>query len=105
MGLPKVVHDAVDVAYNHHERLDGRGYPRGLVGYQIPYNAKIFAIADTYDAITSYRAYDSARSSMNALEIIHRYSGELFAISKELPDGTFGVCIQRFIENGLVLGY
>jgi hypothetical protein len=32
-------------------------------------------------------------------------SGELFAISKELPDGTFGVFIQRFIENGLVLGY
>jgi hypothetical protein len=42
---------------------------------------------------------------MNALEIIHRYSGELFAISKELPDGTFGVYIQRFIENGLILGY
>ncbi|CAN0604027.1 unnamed protein product, partial [Ectocarpus sp. 12 AP-2014] len=56
MALPRVVHATIDVAYNHHERLDGKGYPRGLVDYQIPYFAKIVAIVDTYDAITSNRS-------------------------------------------------
>ncbi|MGQ7270125.1 HD-GYP domain-containing protein [Marinobacter nauticus] len=78
MALPKVVHATIDVAYNHHERLDGKGYPRGLVDYQIPYFAKIVAIVDTYDAITSNRAYDRGRSSMEALEIIHRFRGTQF---------------------------
>lgn len=52
---------AVDVAHTHHERLDGKGYPRGLSASQIPYYAKVIALADCYDAITSSRSYDSAR--------------------------------------------
>lgn len=47
MALPKVVHATIDVAYNHHERLDGKGDPRGLKAHQIPYFAKIMAIVDT----------------------------------------------------------
>jgi HD-GYP domain-containing protein (c-di-GMP phosphodiesterase class II) len=78
MGLPRVVHAAIDVAYNHHERLDGKGYPRGLKEHQIPYLAKIVAIVDTYDAITSDRTYDKGRSSMEALEIIYRFRGTQF---------------------------
>ena len=179
MGLPKVVHAAIDVAYNHHERLDGKGYPRGLTDSQIPYLAKIVAIVDTYDAITSDRTYDKGRSSMEALEIIYRFrgtqfdpdlakefvlmigiyppgsiveltsgeaaivvhsnpknrrkpgimvvrdtnklrptkyrlldlsvnprddQGEPFTIAKELPDGTHGIILQKFINNGLKLG-
>ena len=69
---------AVDVAHTHHERLDGKGYPRGLVGSQIPYYAKIIALADCYDAITSSRCYDSARASMEALDIIYKCRGVQF---------------------------
>jgi len=91
------------------------------VDYQTPYNAKVVAIADTYDAITSnpknrrkprimlVRTADKKRIPKYAMLDLDLHpktvSGELFAISKELPDGTFGVFIQRFIENGLVLGY
>lgn len=66
-----VEHSAIDVAYSHHERVDGTGYPRALQAYQIPYYAKLVAIVDTYDAITSNRTYDTGRASMAALEIIY----------------------------------
>ncbi len=69
---------AVDVAHTHHERLDGQGYPRGLVASQIPYYAKIVALADSYDAITSSRCYDGARASMEALDIIYKCRGVQF---------------------------
>ena len=62
---------AVDVAYSHHERLDGQGYPRGVDSSQIPYFAKIVAVADTYDAITSDRCYKEGLSSLKAFEILH----------------------------------
>lgn len=84
MSLPKVVHATVDVAYNHHERLDGQGYPRGLKAEQIPYWAKLVSVVDAYDAITSARVYDRARSSMEALEIIYRGRGSQF--DAELAD-------------------
>ena len=69
---------AVDVAHTHHERLDGKGYPRGLTASQIPYYAKIIALADCYDAITSSRCYDGARASMEALDIIYKCRGVQF---------------------------
>lgn len=69
---------AVDVAHTHHERLDGKGYPRGLTESQIPYYAKIIALADCYDAITSSRCYDGARASMEALDIIYKCRGVQF---------------------------
>lgn len=69
---------AVDVAHTHHERLDGKGYPRGLSASQIPYYAKVIALADCYDAITSSRSYDSARASMEALDIIYKCRGVQF---------------------------
>lgn len=64
-------HYTIDVAYSHHERVDGTGYPRALQAHQIPYYAKLVAIVDTYDAITSSRVYDTGRASMEALEIIY----------------------------------
>ncbi|MEE4245704.1 MAG: HD-GYP domain-containing protein [Kangiellaceae bacterium] len=69
---------AIDVAYCHHERLDQQGYPRGLQQHQIPYYAKLISITDTYDAITSSRVYDNARSSMVALDIIYKNRGRQF---------------------------
>lgn len=62
---------AVDVAYSHHERVDGKGYPRGITSEKIPYFAKIVAITDAYDAITSNRCYRNGSSSLEALRIIY----------------------------------
>jgi HD-GYP domain-containing protein (c-di-GMP phosphodiesterase class II) len=47
--------DAADLVLSHHERCDGTGYPRGLQGEQIPLSARIFAVADAFDAMTSPR--------------------------------------------------
>ncbi|XOZ32723.1 HD-GYP domain-containing protein [Halomonadaceae bacterium KBTZ08] len=69
---------AVEVAYSHHERMNGTGYPCGLLAHQIPYFAKIVAIADAYDAMTSERVFDAARSSKEALEIIYEQRGDQF---------------------------
>jgi putative nucleotidyltransferase with HDIG domain len=49
--------EALDIPYCHHERWDGSGYPRGLIGEQIPLAARIFAVVDVYDALTSHRPY------------------------------------------------
>ncbi|WP_020409898.1 HD-GYP domain-containing protein [Hahella ganghwensis] len=69
---------AIDVAHSHHERIDGRGYPRQLQEHQIPYFAKMISLADCYDAITSNRCYDSGRASMEALDIIYKCKGTQF---------------------------
>ncbi len=61
---------AVDVAFSHHERIDGTGYPRGLPGHKIPYYAKIIAVVDAYDAINSDRCYSKGRSTMETLRIL-----------------------------------
>jgi hypothetical protein len=62
----------------HHERWDGGGYPRGLKGEEIPLPARIFAVADVYDAITSDRPYASAESQDAALAFISANSGSQF---------------------------
>ncbi|WP_404361961.1 HD-GYP domain-containing protein [Marinobacter sp.] len=69
---------AIDVAHSHHERMDGKGYPRGLEQHQIPWFAKIVGIVDAYDAITGNRVYDSAKSSRQALDIIYKCRGVQF---------------------------
>lgn len=70
--------DSTDVVLMHHERFDGSGYPQGLKGDAIPLRARIFAIADTLDAITSERPYQRASSFESAREIIRRLSGTAF---------------------------
>ncbi len=62
----------------HHERFDGSGYPHGRAGDEIPLLARIVAVADAYDAITSERAYQPALPSDYALEEIRTYSGTQF---------------------------
>ncbi|QWF71936.1 HD-GYP domain-containing protein [Methylomonas paludis] len=69
---------AREVVECHHEKFDGSGYPRGLVGKQIPVNARIFAIVDVFDALTSVRPYKSAWSINEALTHLQAYSGSHF---------------------------
>jgi response regulator RpfG family c-di-GMP phosphodiesterase len=68
----------VDVVRAHHERWDGRGYPDGLAGEQIPLSARIFAVADALDAITSDRPYRSARGWSDAVDEIVGQAGSQF---------------------------
>jgi PAS domain S-box-containing protein len=69
---------ALDIPYCHHERWDGTGYPRGLQGEQIPLAARIFALADTWDALISERRYHSAWSEDRVLEHIRSLMGSQF---------------------------
>ena len=69
---------ASDIATYHHERWDGTGYPRGLKGSEIPLSARIMAIADVYDALTSERCYKKAFSVEEAIRIIKEESGTHF---------------------------
>ncbi len=64
--------DVPSIAAGHHERYDGNGYPQGLRGNDIPLGARILAVADVLDAITSKRHYRSAMSIQNALAIVNR---------------------------------
>jgi HD-GYP domain-containing protein (c-di-GMP phosphodiesterase class II) len=66
-SLPGILH--------HHERYDGKGYPHGLKGEEIPFLARIIAVADTFDAITSNRAYRSAKAAEKALAIVKEVTG------------------------------
>lgn len=70
--------DLLAAVGGHHERWDGRGYPRGLEGDQIPALARVMAVADTYDAMTSHRAYRNALAHDKAMEEIRRCSGTQF---------------------------
>ena len=69
---------ALDIPYCHHEKWDGTGYPRGLKGENIPIAARIFAVADVWDAITSDRPYRKGWSKESALEHIMDQSGKYF---------------------------
>jgi len=70
--------DAAEIVYSHQERWDGTGYPRGLKGAEIPLGARIFAIADTLDAITCDRPYRAAQSYQAAREEIERWARRQF---------------------------
>jgi len=72
------LHEAAEIVYAHQEHYDGSGYPRGLKGEQIPLGARIFAVADTLDAITSDRPYRKATSFAAARLEIKRCSGTQF---------------------------
>lgn len=69
---------ASDVAYTHHEKFDGSGYPRGLQGTDIPLVGRLMAVADVYDALTSKRVYKEAMSHEEAVEIIKKGIGGHF---------------------------
>lgn len=68
----------LDVVRHHHERWDGAGYPDGLAGEEIPLAARIAAVADTYDAMTTSRPYRAARTSAQAVAEIESEAGRQF---------------------------
>ncbi len=70
--------NVVDYAYYHHERFDGLGYPEGINGGQIPIEAQIIQVADSYDAMTSKRSYRDALEKTEALKILEEESGKQF---------------------------
>lgn len=77
-GGTRLLYIARDMAYCHHERWDGTGYPNGLKGDEIPLYARILTIVDVYDALTSRRTYKEPFSHQTALDIIMEGQGSLF---------------------------
>ncbi len=92
----KFLSEAAEIVYAHHERYDGRGYPTGLCGEDIPLGARVFAVADAFDAMTSNRPYRRALSTDSACEEITSNSGSQFdpAVVE-----AFLKCLPRWIAN------
>ncbi len=78
LGNTSFLHVAREIAYTHHERWDGSGYPEGLKGEQIPVPGRLMALADSYDALTSKRVYKSRIPHEKAVEIIIQEKGSHF---------------------------
>ena len=87
--------EAIPYVLYHHERWDGSGYPTGKAGEEIPVEARVLAVADAFDAMTSDRPYRRARSHGEALAEVDRCSGTQFdpAIAR--------VFLELFAEAGL----
>ncbi|MBI5905886.1 MAG: HD domain-containing protein [Deltaproteobacteria bacterium] len=78
------------IVLSHHERFDGKGYPRGLQGSHIPLGARLFAVIDVYDALTTDRVYHTGRTHAEALENItdgagSRFDPEVVAAFRKIP--------------------
>ena len=85
---------AREVVRSHHERWDGTGYPDRLAGERIPLSARVFAVADTFDALTSDRPYRAAASFRDARRVIAAASGTQFDPTvaeafDDIPDARF----------------
>lgn len=78
LGPLKPLAPVVTLVLAHHERFDGRGYPRGLAGTDIPLGARILAIADAFDAMTAFGYYQPTRSPEAALEVLRSEAGRQF---------------------------
>lgn len=78
LGSVPFLSDAIKVVWAHHEKYDGTGYPRGQAGHEIPLVARIFAVADAFDALTSNRPYQKAVSLDEAKRQIQAGSGTHF---------------------------
>ena len=70
--------EAIEAIHLHHERIDGRGYPLGLKGSEIPEFARIIAVADAFDSMTTTRSYRGARSVADAIDELRRCKGSQF---------------------------
>ena len=78
VGKLKLFHSVADIVRHHHERFDGKGYPDGLQGQEISLGARIVAVADAFDAMTSTRAYRTAFTLSQAIEETKRCQGTQF---------------------------
>jgi putative two-component system response regulator len=86
---------AAEIAWCHHEKWDGSGYPQGLAGEDIPLSARIVALADVFDALTSERPYKKAWSVEDTVALIQEQSGRHFdpALVELLPQ-----CLPKMLE-------
>jgi putative two-component system response regulator len=78
LGTTDFLQLAREIAYTHHERWDGTGYPRGLAGEEIPISGRLMALADVYDALVHRRVYKDAYAHATAVEEISAQSGRHF---------------------------
>jgi len=74
----KLIKSVIPPLYHHHERLDGRGYPDGLRGNAIPLGARIIAIVDAFEVMTSHRIYQKSRTALQAYEELYENAGTQF---------------------------
>lgn len=74
----KLIKSVIPSLYHHHERIDGRGYPEGLRGNAIPLGARIIAIVDAFEVMTSQRAYQKSRTGLEAIEELYENAGTQF---------------------------
>jgi putative two-component system response regulator len=77
-GAPSYLIMGRDIAWGHHEKWDGSGYPRGLSGLSIPLSARIVAIADVYDALTTLRPYKKIWTHAESVDWIASRAGSHF---------------------------
>ncbi len=91
----KLLQMAEQIAYSHHERWDGTGYPRGLAGSDIPLVGRIVALADVFDALTTPRVYKDAWSVDDAVQHIQRERGRHF---DPQVVAAFEQCLDRLLE-------
>lgn len=78
LGENSFLRFAKEIAFSHHERWDGTGYPQGLKGEEIPISGRLMALADVYDALISKRVYKAPMSHAKAVEIIEKDKGKYF---------------------------
>jgi putative nucleotidyltransferase with HDIG domain len=100
---------AAEIVYTHHERFDGKGYPRGLRAAAIPLGARIFSIVDAFDAITSNRPYRAAQPIEQARAEIEKRSGtqfdpEFVGVFLQLPRKELQVIHERYQDGTDGLG-
>lgn len=88
--------DAAKIVLHHHEHYDGKGYPHGLAGKDIPAGARIFSVVDALDAMTSDRVYRKAFTFEKAFEIIGSVSGSQF--DPDIVNGLLEIGIDEFME-------
>jgi HD-GYP domain-containing protein (c-di-GMP phosphodiesterase class II) len=95
--------DIVPGVLCHHERLDGKGYPQGLAGEQIPLIGKIISLADSFDAMTSKRVYRDAMSIRRALSEIEKGIGTQFDsdVARAFLDSDIDK-LWRIIQDGFI---
>jgi putative nucleotidyltransferase with HDIG domain len=93
---------AREIVEYHHEKFDGSGYPKGLKGEQIPIGARIFAVADVFDALTTDRPYKAALSYRSAAEMIARERGTHF--DPYVADAFLGIPYRDLAETASKYG-
>lgn len=101
MLLPKFGEQIAEIARNHHERLDGTGYPRGLRAEDISLSSQIVAVADAFDAMTSNRGYNIVKTFLEAAEELatlpHQYDTRITSVLMQLVS-------SGALEEGVVTG-